>query len=160
LTQCGEETDEMRKLVMTAVAVMMVAGGARAAGPVSMSPDDVVAGRKASFDLMGAVADGMKATVAAGQSVKPWAFGAKGIAAWAKAIPSEFPAGTESAGGTKAKPEIWSDSAGFAKAAGDLQQAADKLMTLAAADDKAGFAEQFDVLGKACGACHRGYRAR
>jgi cytochrome c556 len=160
LPQCGKETDEMRKLVIAAVAVMAVAGGARAAGPVSMSPDDVVAWRKASFDLMGAVADGMKATVAAGQPVKPLTFGAKGIAAWAKAIPNAFPAGTESVGGTKGKPEIWSDSAGFTKAAGDLQQAAEKLAVLADADDKAGFAEQFEVLGKACGACHRGYRAR
>ena len=150
----------MRKFMIAAVAVMTVAGGARAAGPISLSPDDVVAGRQAGFDLMQGDVNGMKAAIEAGLAVKPFAFGAKGIVAWAKAIPSQFPAGTETAHGTKAKPEVWSDSAGFTKAAGDLQEAADKLATLAAADDKAGFAAQFDALGKTCGACHRVYRSR
>ena len=150
----------MRRILVAAVAVMAVAGAARAAGPVSMNPDDVVAGRQAAFDLMGSTVDGMKAVVTDGKSVKPLEYSAKAIVAWAKAIPAEFPVGTESAHGTKAKPEIWSDSAGFTKAAGDLQAAADKLVTLAAADDKDGFKAGFEALGKTCGACHRVYRAR
>jgi cytochrome c556 len=150
----------MRKIVMAAAGVMVLAGVARAAGPVSVPADEVIAGRQAGFDLMQGVVGGMKGTIEAGQSVKPFTAGAKGIVAWAKVIPNAFPAGTESGHDTKAKPEIWSDSAGFAKAAVALQEAAEKLVTLATADDKAGFAEQFEAMGKTCGGCHRGYRAR
>jgi cytochrome c556 len=150
----------MRRVVLAAAVVIGWAGMARAADPVSLSPDVIIAGRQAGFDLQGGVAAAMKAAVDTGQPVKPLTAGAKAIAAWAKVIPSEFPKGTETGHETKAKPEIWSDSAGFAKAAANLQEAADKLATLADADDKAGFATQFDAVGKACGACHRVYRVR
>jgi cytochrome c556 len=46
------------------------------------------------------------------------------------------------------------------KDATDFYQAADKLVTLAEADDKAGFAAQYKVVGGTCGACHRAYRER
>ncbi len=150
----------MRRIVMAATAVIALAGAARAAGPVSLPSDEVIASRQAGFDLVQGVVAGMKAAVEAGQPVKPLTAGAKGLVAWAKVIPSMFPAGTESGHETKAKPEIWSDAAGFTKAAAALQDAAEKLATLANADDKAGFAEQFEATGKACGACHRAYRAR
>ena len=71
-----------------------------------------------------------------------------------------FPDGTQTGRNTKAKAEIWSDRAGFEKAAANFYQAAEKLETLAEADDKAGFAEQFKVTAGACGACHRAYRER
>lgn len=150
----------MRRLVMAAAAMMAVMGVARAAGPVSVPSDELIAGRQAGFDLMQGVVAGMKAAIEAGQPVKPLVPGAKGLVAWSKVIPTEFPAGTESGHETKAKPEIWSDAAGFAKAAAGLQEAATKLVTLAEADDKAGFAEQFEAMGKTCGGCHRAYRAR
>ena len=150
----------MRKLVVGIVAGLALAGTARAAGPVSVGSDDIIAGRQAGFDLMQGVVAAMKAAVETGQPVKPLDAGAKGLVAWSKVIPTEFPAGTESGRDTKAKPEIWSDSAGFAKSAANFQQAAEKLQTLAAADDKAGFAEQFQEVGKACGGCHRAYRNR
>jgi cytochrome c556 len=150
----------MRRIVVAAAAVMALVGVARASGPVNVNPDDVIAGRQAAFDLMQGNVAAMKAAIDGSQPVKPLAAGAKGIVAWAKVIPSMFPAGTDSGHDTKAKAEIWSDAAGFAKAAVTLQQAAEKLATLAAADDKAGFAEQFDAMGKACGGCHRTYRVR
>ncbi len=150
----------MRRIVVAAATVMVLAGVARAAGPVSVSPDDVIAGRQAAFDLVQGNVAAMKAAIDAGQPVKPLAAGAKGIAAWAKVLPSAFPAGTDAGHDTKAKAEIWSDAAGFTKASAALQQAAEKLATLAAADDKAGFAEQFEAMGKACGGCHRTYRVR
>ena len=150
----------MRRIVMAAAAVVALAGVARAAGPVSVPSDELIVQRQAGFDLMQGLASSMKAAVEASQPVKPFSPGAKGIVAWAKVIPSEFPAGTESGHDTKAKPEIWSDSAGFTKAALALQEAAEKLVTLADADDKAGFAAQFEAMGKTCGGCHRAYRAR
>lgn len=150
-----------RVFLAAAVAAMGVwAGTARADGPVSLSPDTVIAGRQAGFDLMQGVAGAMKAAVDDGQPVKPLTPGAKAMAAWAAAIPAQFPPGTQTGHDTRAKPEIWSDPAGFAKAASVAQAAAEKLATLADADDQAGFAAQFDAVGKTCGACHRGYRVR
>ena len=44
------ERRTMRKIVMTAVAVMVSAGVARAADPVSVAPDELIAQRQAGFD--------------------------------------------------------------------------------------------------------------
>jgi cytochrome c556 len=57
-------------------------------------------------------------------------------------------------------PEVWSDSAGFAKDAVAFGAAADKLTAAAKADDKEAFATALKDVGAACGACHKGYRAK
>ena len=75
-------------------------------------------------------------------------------------IPSLFPAGSEKGDDTKALPEIWSNRAEFEKDAANLTTQAEKLVQLAEADDKAGFATQFQATGQACGACHRQFRAK
>ncbi len=151
----------MRKLLLGGVVLAFGLGGmARAADTVTFKPDEVIAARQAGFDGMQGLVDAMKAITDAGGSVKPLAEGAKAMASWGQVVPSLFPAGTETGHKTRAKAEIWSDSAGFQKAAADFVAAAQKLQTLAAADDKAGFAAQFKTLGGACGACHRGYRNR
>ena len=67
---------------------------ARAADLV-VTPDDIVAGRQAAFDLQQGVFDAMKATIDAGGSVKPLTRGAKGMTNWGHAIPGMFPVGTE-----------------------------------------------------------------
>ena len=151
----------MKRTIFAGAAILLAwPGFASAADTVTFKPDDVIAARQAAYDLQGGVSDAMKAGVANGVSVKPFADGAKGIAAWSRVIPSMFPVGTESGHDTKAKPEIWSDSAGFQKAAANLTVQAEKLATLADADDKAGFAAQYAEMGKACGACHRQYKNR
>ena len=151
----------MRRMVLggVAVAVCMV-GLARAADTVALKPDDIIAARQAGFDLQGGVVAAMKATVDSGGSVKPMTDGAKGLAKWGHVIPTMFPDGTQMGHDTKAKPEVWTDRAGFEKAAADFSTAAEKLATLAEADDKAGFAAQFKETTAACGGCHRPYRAR
>ncbi len=151
----------MRRMVLGGVAVAVgMVGLARAADTVALKPDDVIAARQAGFDLQGAVTAAMKATVDSGGPVKPLADGAKGIAKWGQAIPAMFPDGTQMGHDTKALPAIWTDRAGFEKAAAALTAAAEKLVVLAEADDKAGFAAQFKETTAACGGCHRPYRAR
>lgn len=151
----------MKQVILAGVAATMaLIGAARAADTISVNPDDVIAGRQAGFDLQGGNTEAMKAAIAGGGSVKPYAEGARGILAWSKVIPSQFPLGTETGHDTKAKPEIWSDRAGFEKAAANLTAQSDKLVALAEADDKAGFAAQYVEVGKACGACHRQYKNR
>ncbi len=133
---------------------------AHAADTVAVTPDNLIATRQAGFDLVQGEISAMKATVTAGESVKPMVDAAKGLVSWGKVIPSVFPAGTDSGHNTKAKPDVWSDNAGFQKAAANFVAAAEKLQALADADDKAGFATQFAATGQACGACHRTFRAR
>jgi len=123
------------------------------------SPDIIIT-RQAGFDLQQGAFDSIEAAVKANVDVKPYASAAGGIVSWAKQIPLAFPKGSETGHDTKAKPEIWSDSAGFAKDANALTAAAEKLEMLAKADDASGVADQLKVVDRACVACHRGYRVR
>ncbi len=151
----------MRRMIVGGLALAIgLAGLSRAGDAVDVKPDDIIAARQAGYDLQQGVATAMKSAVDSGSSVKGLEDGAKGLVSWGKVIPTLFPVGTETGHGTKAKPEVWSDRAGFEKAAANFVAAADKLAPLAAADDKAGFAAQFKEVGGTCGACHRQFRNR
>jgi cytochrome c556 len=65
-----------------------------------------------------------------------------------------FPAGS-GGGDSRAKPEIWSDAAGFDKAMKDAHAAA---VALLAVKDEAGFGPALNALGGRCKACHDKYR--
>lgn len=85
---------------------------------------------------------------------------AKIIEGLAHGIPSWFPAGTGAESGvkTRAKAEIWTDSAGFTAAAKNLETQAIALQSLAASGDTAAVQAQVKATGGACGACHTKYR--
>jgi cytochrome c556 len=165
----------MRKLLLGAVLVavgsislgwVQGAGAQGKAAPDSESPtvsmpvDEIIAARQAAYDLMAADFGAMKRAVEAHADPKPLADGAKAIARWGHAVPAMFPPGTDKGHDTKAKPDIWSDRAGFEKAAANLGMQADKLAQAADSGDKDAFAAQWKATGDACGACHRVYRAR
>jgi cytochrome c556 len=124
------------------------------------APDDVIAQRRAGYKHMGEVFKAMKDGVAAGADVQQFASGAGDIVAWATKIPTMFPPGSETGGGTHALPSVWSDRAGFEKLSGDLKTEATKLQEVAGTGDKAAFAAQFKATGAVCGQCHRTYRAK
>lgn len=126
----------------------------------SLTSDQIIAVRQAVMDLQGGSAAALKAAVEAKADVKPLAPTVKGIVASSKLITTLFPAGTEKGHNTKAKPAIWSNSADFAKDAANLTEASEKLVSLAEANDKEGFATQFAAMGKTCGACHREYKEK
>jgi cytochrome c556 len=122
---------------------------------------DVIAIHKAGMDLQGAALGAANQALKAGVDVKSLANTGSAIAAWAKQIPSVYP--PEANKGepfTKALPLIWTDNAGFTKAAANLGAAADKLTAAAKAEDKAAFADALKEVGEACGACHKTYRAK
>jgi cytochrome c556 len=75
-------------------------------------------------------------------------------------LPSWFPRGSgpESGFPTDAKPEVWTDPAGFAAAATRLQVQTSTLQQLAAAGDLAGVRNQAHAVGEACKSCHDSYR--
>lgn len=83
----------------------------------------------------------------------------------AKAVPGLFPAGTGMArypGVTGAKPVIFSDSAGFKKAAMMMASAAANLAKVASAPNagKKEIGMAFGAVGKSCGSCHKVYRQK
>ena len=153
----------MRKLVGLAAAMVVMAGAGMALAQgavVSVPADTIIAARQAGFDLQAGNVIGMKAAIDGGGDVKGFKDAAKALSAWGHVISGMFPDGTQTGHDTKAKAEIWSDRAGFEKAAENFWVQADKLAVLAEANDKAGFATQYTATTQACGACHRNYRVR
>jgi cytochrome c556 len=148
----------MRLLGRGGVALAMVTLTAIAAW--AATPDELVAQRRAGYKHMGDVFKSMKDAVQSGAEVTQFAAGAGEIVDWSKQIPTLFPPGTETAGGTHALPAIWSDRPGFDKLAGALTTEATKLQKAAASGDKAAFAAQFKATGAVCGECHHTYRAK
>ena len=150
-----------RYLILGALMTMLGSAQSQAQGTgIPLPADDIVAMRKSMMDLQQGVLGAMKAGVEQKVDVKPFTAGAKGLVSSSKVIATMFPTGTEKAGGTKALPAVWSDKADFATKGKALGEAAEKLVALADANDKAGFATQFTAVGQTCGACHRQFRAR
>lgn len=143
-----------KALLLGAVAMLAAAGVARAdgAGTIEM--------RQVGLDLLNADFAGIRAVVAAKGDVKTLEGPAKAMQRWAMLMPSLFPKGTETGGNTKAKPEIWTDMAGFEKASMALGAASGKLAELAKAGDADAVAAQIKEVGAACGACHKDYRQK
>jgi cytochrome c556 len=81
--------------------------------------------------------------------------------ALANKLDSWFPKGTGTETGVKtaAKPEVWSDTAGFATSAHKLDVEAIRLQQIAAAGDIQGLKAQPKEISAACKACHDKFRA-
>ena len=69
-----------------------------------------------------------------------------------------FPPGTDQGAPTKAKPEIWTDSAKFKEAADRLQAETPKLVAAAKTGDMNQIKPAFTSVGKACDNCHDNFR--
>jgi cytochrome c556 len=140
------------KLLATVLALIM-------AGAVQAQEFNIIETRQAGQDLLAGNFNGIRAYVAAKGDVTKLEDPAKAMARWMKQFPTTFPAGSDKPP-TKALPPVWSDSAGFHKAADNFVAAAEKLTELAKAGDAEGVAAQVKVVGDACSACHRTYRQR
>jgi cytochrome c556 len=164
----GPKEDEMANAhwVFPALGLLIAAiGMATAQTPVVQAPaprltaEQIVAARQASMDMSGAVRGYMKIAVNGGTEPKKTIYPSDGLAKWAKALPSMFPAGTgPDAIPTHAKPEIWSDRAGFERAANDFIAQTERLSQFAHANDTVNFTAQLEVVGKSCTACHDAYQ--
>ena len=120
----------MRNAILVIGMVSLLGSGAWADDEVELAPSVVVAARKAGYDLQGAIMGDLKRAVDAHtEEVKPFKPNAEAIVAWAKVIPTLFPPGTEK--NTKALPGVWSDRAGFEKAAAHLAAVAETLVKAA-----------------------------
>src|SRR5215469_15542317 len=111
---------------------------------------DPIETRQAGQDLLAGTFAGIRAVVTDKGDVKTLESPAKAMARWIRQFPTQFPKGSDEGHNTKALPTIWSDPAGFQKAAGDLSDAATKLAELARAEDAEAVAAQVKVVGDAC----------
>ena len=134
-------------------------GAAAAKGP------DAAATIQARVAAMRGQGGAMRSIGEQARSATPDAAALKAAAAKLKTsadqLPSWFPKGTgpESGQTTRAKPEIWTDAAGFAAASKALRDEAAKLDGLAAGSDMAAVQAQLGAVNRACSGCHAKYRA-
>jgi cytochrome c556 len=123
-----------------------------------------IAARQASLAMSAVTFSAMKHATDGGAEAKTQGFAANALARWAKVLPTMFPAGTGQdnamSAKTRALPSVWSDKAGFDKAAADYADATAKLLDLAKANDTAGFKTQLTVVDATCDACHATYREK
>jgi cytochrome c556 len=96
--------------------------------------------------------------IGADADIVPLKDAADAIEALGMAIPELFPEGTERGLNTRALPAVWSDRAGFERAAGNLAEAARRMATAAATDNRPEFAKANLETVAACSTCHMAYR--
>jgi cytochrome c556 len=146
----------MRLFASLVVATVAAAGAAQAQAPAY----DPILTRQAGQALLSGDFAGIRAVVAGKGDVKTLEAPAKAMARWIRQFPTHFPKGSDQGHDTRALPAIWTDFAEFQSRANDLAAAADKLAELAKAGDAEAVAAQVKVVGDACTACHRTFRAR
>lgn len=150
----------MKPIVLLMTGVLLASTAMVALPASAASPEEIITMRKANqkrvSDLFGNVKKALDAGATAGSQVEA----VKEIDDRTHLIKGYFPPGTETGGGTKAGPAIWTNRAGFDAAADTYVAAFDKLLTLAQANDTPGFTAQFAAAGATCGACHRNFRER
>lgn len=150
----------MKSVTFLLAGLVAIASVVTPAASYAQAPEQIIADRKANQKRVGDLSDEIKKGIAAGATLATLLPAVKELDDRTHLIKGYFPEGTETGGGTKARPEIWTDRAGFNTASDNYVAAFDKVLALAQAGDSAGFATQFSSAGATCGACHRAYRAR
>ena len=140
-----------RSLVLAAIAAAFVAGSV---GAATVQENRSAAMKQLGKNLkpLGAIAKGEAEYTMSADS------NAKAIEQISKGILVLFPEGS-GGGKSRAKPEIWSDWAGFTKAAKNFQAAAPGLVAAAKTGDSAKIGAAVKAVGKTCGGCHKPFRA-
>jgi cytochrome c556 len=147
--------------VAAVIGTMAFSGfGARAQDATPSAASDIILTRQAGYDLLNATAGLLKRAVDSKQDPKIYVDATASMVKWGQQIPTAFPPGSDTGHPTHALPAVWSDRAGFEKAAANFVAAATKLNDAAKAGDQDAFASAFSATGQACGACHRTYRAK
>ena len=128
-----------------------------------VKPEDVIKFRKGVYQVVGWHMRPMGAMVKGQMPYDQAAFvkNAEVVAMMSHVAPEAFAAGSDKGAETRAKPEIWSDAAGFKKVLDGFQAEANKLVQVAkTAKDVDQVRGQFSALSKSCSACHDNYRTK
>jgi cytochrome c556 len=81
------------------------------------------------------------------------------LAEWGTKMPDFFPAGSDKMP-SEAAPTIWSDPAGFKRAAAQFTNAGNQLIKASKAADKKAVFTSIQQIGASCKSCHRAYRLK
>jgi cytochrome c556 len=122
-------------------------------------PEDAIKYRKAALTVLGAH-NSRLAAMAQGRvpfDAKSATENAEIVAAMAKLPWGAFIDGTDT-GDTRAKAEIWKDSAKFKDYAGKLQMESEKLVVAAKSGNQDAFKTAFTATGGTCKSCHDDFR--
>ena len=149
-----------KTLVLAAVAVAM--GGLAGIAAAQVKPDVLVKQRQSAMTLIGKYW-GPIAGMASGK-VSPYnadvvARNATYLENLAQMPWDGFHDSTKDEK-SRALPEVYSQKAKFDELSQRLQSETAKLGQLARAKDEAGVKQQYAAVGKVCGACHEGFRAK
>ena len=151
----------LKTLIVGAAAVVAIAAGIGAASADGHS-ENVIKYRQ---NVMRAIGGHTGAIAAVVKGEVPFrghvAAHADSLAAMSGSIVEMFPEGSTAGAETRAKAEIWQDWDDFVSAAGDLETATANLAQVVnGGGDAAAIEAAFGDVGKACGGCHRPFRAR
>ena len=150
----------MKKIILSSIALCAAAMSFSAAAQFA-KPEDAVKYRKAAFSVtaahfgrLGAMAQG-KAPFDAKIATE----NAEIVASMAKLPWHAFGEGTETAE-TKAKPEVWKQSAKFKEAADKYQAESVKLLAAAKTGKEDAFKTAFTAAAGTCKSCHDDFRGK
>jgi cytochrome c556 len=150
-----------KTLIATVLGTATLLAGSPAVAQVK--PEDVIKYRQGLYQVVGWQNRTM-ATMVKGQApfdAAEFARAAEIVALMAATAPGAFAPGSDKGAPTRAKPEIWSDAAGFKKAVDSFQAESAKLAQVAkGAKDVDAVRAQFGALVKTCGACHDNFRTK
>jgi cytochrome c556 len=147
------------KTMLSLLGASMVLSLALPAQAQFAKPEDAIKYRKASFTVM-AAHFGRLGAMANGRvpyDAKAAADNADTVSALAKLPWAAFGEGTDK-GETRAKPEIWKESAKFKEASDKMQAEIVKLNVAAKADNLDALKAAFGPAGASCKACHDNFR--
>ncbi len=127
------------------------------ARPAAPSAAELVAARQSGMDMSASTLTLLKNASSNKVPLKNLAFPAGGLAKWAVVLPTLFADSTKGAK-SEAKPEVFTDRAGFNAKAQAYIDATKALAVAAAADDKPGFDAALASTGAACKGCHDSFK--
>ena len=149
----------MKKLVLASVAVAAICGAAYAQRPNAAA---TIQTRQGNYKQMAAALKGISDQLRSGSpdlaQIRPRA---ALLADRSVHVLGWFPHGTGAEAGvrTRAKPDIWSNAAGFRQAGATFVVAARALNDAARSGDLAQVRTAFPAVQRACGGCHDNFRA-
>ena len=149
----------MKRLVLTAAAVAAIVA---TAAPRSRRPPTRSAMRQANYKQIGAAMKGINEQLHGGApSLAAIRAGSRIIVGFAPQVLRWFPRGTGPEAGvrTRARPEIWTDHAGFRRAGAGLLVAARAFDAAAQRGDLDAIRAAVPQVAHACCNCHDDYRA-
>jgi cytochrome c556 len=151
----------MRRTLLLAAALVAIPLAAIAQEPrppaAPTTPEQFVAQRQAKMARGGGALAAMKQAVDSGGELTALAPRIEWLTHWSQELPTMFPEGSDLAV-SDARPEVWSDRAGFQQAAERFRTAVGALAAPAAAGDRPAFLAAWTAVRAGCGGCHDNYK--